>query len=84
MVRESEIASGDILFSPFVAAGWSGKAERNLRPAQWLGILKVLLHHCFRTDFLRSLRLGVLSGFMLASSRSLPHFLPARTGVGRR
>ena len=40
--RASEIADGDILFSPFVAAGWSGKAERNVRPPQWLGLLKIL------------------------------------------
>lgn len=40
-VRVSEIANGDILFSPFVSAGWSGKAERNMRPAQWLGLMKV-------------------------------------------
>lgn len=29
--RASEIANGDVLFSPFVAAGWSGKVEHNLR-----------------------------------------------------
>jgi hypothetical protein len=27
--------------SPFVAAGWSGKQEENVRPAQWLGLLKI-------------------------------------------
>ena len=26
MSRQSELAEGDLLFSPFVAAGWSGKA----------------------------------------------------------
>ena len=40
--RPSELASGDVLFSPFVAAGWSGAVEANIRPAQWLGLLKVL------------------------------------------
>lgn len=41
-VRRSERAAGDDLFSPFLAAGWSQQVERNLRPAQWLGMLKVL------------------------------------------
>ena len=35
--------AGDELFSPFVSPGWSGQAERNLRPAQWLGLLKVMV-----------------------------------------
>ena len=42
MTRASEIDDGDILFSPFVAAGWSAKAEKNVRPAQWLGLMKIL------------------------------------------
>jgi hypothetical protein len=42
MVRPSEIADGDDLFSPFVAAGWSIATENNFRPAQWLGMLKIL------------------------------------------
>eukprot|EP01043_Picozoa_sp_COSAG02_P051126 COSAG02_NODE_5344_length_4414_cov_5.903824_1_plen_998_part_00 len=42
MSRQSELAEGDFLFSPFVAAGWSGKAEKNTRPPQWLGLLKLL------------------------------------------
>ena len=33
---------GDDLMSPFLSAGWSQQAERNIRPAQWLGLLKVL------------------------------------------
>ena len=41
-VRKSEIANGDLKYSPFVAAGWSGQAEKNLRPAQWLGLLKIM------------------------------------------
>jgi hypothetical protein len=40
--RRSEIAAGDTLFSPFVAAGWSIAEEDNVRPAQWLGLLKLL------------------------------------------
>jgi len=40
--RPSEIAHGDALFSPFVAAGWNAAAERNMRPAQWLGYLKIM------------------------------------------
>jgi hypothetical protein len=40
-VRPSEIAAGNPWFSPFVAAGWSGKAESNVRPPQWLGLMKL-------------------------------------------
>ena len=42
MSRQSELQQGDTLFSPFMAAGWSGKAEDNTRPAQWLGLLKLV------------------------------------------
>ena len=42
MVRPSEIADKDRLFSPFVAAGWSPAIENNIRPGQWLGLLKIL------------------------------------------
>eukprot|EP01046_Picozoa_sp_COSAG06_P019084 COSAG06_NODE_1348_length_9778_cov_6.672280_7_plen_990_part_00 len=43
MSRQSELREGDSrLFSPFVAAGWRGKAEENVRPPQWLGLLKLL------------------------------------------
>jgi hypothetical protein len=38
----SQIATGDTLWSPFVAAGWSEQEELNTRPAQWLGFLKLL------------------------------------------
>ena len=41
-LRRSEIENGDTLFSPFVAAGWSVAEEHNVRPAQWLGLLKIL------------------------------------------
>ena len=37
------------MYSPFVAAGWSGQAERNLRPAQWLGLLKI--HSVWGAEF---------------------------------
>ncbi|MEO1449142.1 MAG: hypothetical protein AAFV07_06410, partial [Bacteroidota bacterium] len=37
--RKVEILAGDKLFSPFVAAGW-GRTEKNVRPSQWLGLLK--------------------------------------------
>jgi hypothetical protein len=49
MVRPSELAAGDALYSPFVAAGWDGAAERNVRPAQWLGLLKILA--CWGAEF---------------------------------
>jgi hypothetical protein len=40
--RKKEIKDGDYLFSPFVAAGWSKKQQDDIRPAQWLGLLKSL------------------------------------------
>ncbi|MEZ4774505.1 MAG: LamG-like jellyroll fold domain-containing protein [Bacteroidia bacterium] len=40
--RETEIAAGDRLFSPFVGAGWEKNPEENVRPSQWLGLLKNL------------------------------------------
>lgn len=40
--RASELAEGDKLFSPYIAAGWNGDEERNIRPAQWLGLMKAL------------------------------------------
>jgi hypothetical protein len=40
--RKTEIDLGDNLFSPFVAAGWDSIEENNIRPAQWLGLLKLL------------------------------------------
>lgn len=40
--RTKEIKDGDYLFSPFVAAGWSKVQEEDIRPAQWLGLLKCL------------------------------------------
>lgn len=40
--RYYELAVGDKLFSPFVAAGWSSNPEEDVRPAQWLGLMKVM------------------------------------------
>ncbi len=40
--RRREIALGDTLFAPFVSAGW-GLEEGNIRPGQWLGLLKALV-----------------------------------------
>lgn len=40
--RYSEIQLGDNLFSPFVSAGWNEDEERNIRPGQWLGLLKCM------------------------------------------
>ncbi|MCC6250858.1 MAG: hypothetical protein IT238_00175 [Bacteroidia bacterium] len=40
--RKTEIDLGDNLFSPFVAAGWDSVETNNIRPAQWLGLLKLL------------------------------------------
>ena len=40
--RYYELALGDKLFSPFVAAGWDANPENDVRPAQWLGLMKVM------------------------------------------
>lgn len=40
--RVKELALGDFLFAPFVSAGW-GLEEGNIRPAQWLGLLKAMV-----------------------------------------
>ena len=40
--RFYELKEGDKLFSPFVAAGWNENEENNIRPAQWLGLMKCL------------------------------------------
>ncbi|MBL0339542.1 MAG: hypothetical protein IPP71_00650 [Bacteroidetes bacterium] len=40
--RVNELAVNDRLFSPFVAAGWDANEEVNVRPAQWLGLMKCL------------------------------------------
>lgn len=38
--RKVELESGDKLFSPTVSPGWDVDEEQNVRPAQWLGMLK--------------------------------------------
>ncbi len=40
--REEEGITGDKLFSPFVCAGWRSDPRGNLRPAQYLALLKAL------------------------------------------
>jgi hypothetical protein len=40
--RLKEINVGVNYFAPFVAAGW-GKEEANIRPAQWLALLKAMI-----------------------------------------
>jgi hypothetical protein len=40
--RRVEIKSGDRFFSPFIAAGWANDPEKDIRPGQWLGLLKCL------------------------------------------
>ena len=40
--RQAELRSGDKLFSPFVAAGWDKNPEKNIRPSQWLGLMKCM------------------------------------------
>ncbi len=40
--RYYEILQNDKLYSPFIAAGWDLNEENNIRPGQWLGLLKLL------------------------------------------
>lgn len=40
--RKTEIEMGDLFFSPFVSAGW-GDEQENIRPAQWLALLKAMV-----------------------------------------
>jgi hypothetical protein len=40
--RKKEIALGVKHFAPFISAGW-GLEEKNIRPAQWLGLLKSMV-----------------------------------------
>ncbi|MEM9932258.1 MAG: hypothetical protein AAF824_01545 [Bacteroidota bacterium] len=40
--RKVEILAGDPVCSPFIAAGWSKDSSKNIRPSQWLGLLKNL------------------------------------------
>lgn len=40
--RHYEIAAGDRLYSPCVAAGWDVNPENDVRPAQWLGLIKLV------------------------------------------
>lgn len=40
--RYYELQAGDNLFSPFVAAGWDVNEDNNMRPAQFMGLLKCL------------------------------------------
>lgn len=40
--RKTEIKAGDLFFSPYVAAGWDADPSRNIRPSQWLGLLKCM------------------------------------------
>jgi hypothetical protein len=40
--RAEEIGAGDEFFAPFVSAGWYPDEEKNMRPGQYLGLLKIL------------------------------------------
>jgi Concanavalin A-like lectin/glucanases superfamily len=39
--RNGELALNDFDFAPFIGAGWSKNESYNIRPAQWLGLLKL-------------------------------------------
>jgi hypothetical protein len=38
--RYQELALGDRLYAPFISPGWDPNEENNIRPGQWLGLLK--------------------------------------------
>ncbi|MBL7915504.1 MAG: T9SS type A sorting domain-containing protein [Bacteroidia bacterium] len=40
--RIVELASDDNRYAPYVSAGWEHYEEKNIRPAQWLGLLKAV------------------------------------------
>lgn len=42
ITRKEEILAGDQFFSPFIGAGWDRDPTKNVRPTQWLGLLKCL------------------------------------------
>ena len=42
MVLPSQLASNDSIFTPFVSPGWNAAEEKNVRPAQFLGLLKMI------------------------------------------
>ncbi|MEO0896472.1 MAG: hypothetical protein AAFY71_08755 [Bacteroidota bacterium] len=42
LTRVKELALGDNLYSPYVAAGWNRDPKVNVRPSQWLALLKVM------------------------------------------
>jgi hypothetical protein len=39
--RNVEMASGDMFQAPFIGAGWDMNEEKNIRNAQWMGLLKI-------------------------------------------
>lgn len=42
VTRNQELMFGDTRIAPFVAAGWNHDEEKNIRPAQWLALLKAV------------------------------------------
>eukprot|EP01052_Picozoa_sp_SAG31_P009711 SAG31_NODE_517_length_14689_cov_5.110487_2_plen_240_part_00 len=52
ITRPHEIAAGDELNAPFMAAGWASAEEYNMRPAQWLGFLKLV--HALGAEFVEA------------------------------
>ena len=40
--RNNELSLGDKYYSPYVCPGWDKNPEINVRPGQWLGLLKLL------------------------------------------
>ncbi len=47
--RHIELGLGDKFYSPFICAGWDANEEINVRPSQWLGLLKN--HTAFGAEF---------------------------------
>ena len=67
--RNTEIANGNRYFTPFISPGYDVNEEKNIRPAQWLGLLK--------TTALMGARSFYTAYFNEASSYTPPNPPPA-------
>jgi hypothetical protein len=67
--RMQEIATGDSLFAPFVAAGWMAEYN-NMRPGQWLGLVKGL--GMLGADYYHTSYFNVTTGGTFATGTTHP------------
>jgi Ig-like domain CHU_C associated len=67
--RKYEIAIGDSLFAPFISAGWTDES-RNVRPGQWLGLLKIL--GLVGADYYHTGYFNVTSGNLFTTGTTFP------------